>query len=67
MGLCETGMFVRDPSGGQRRLTSNEHDRPHSWSPDGREIAYVRQRPHGDAGEPGVGSSSGRTDRASAR
>lgn len=52
----DCGMFVRDPSGAERRLTSNDQDRPQSWSPDGREIAYVRQtHPAEDPeGEPGL-------------
>lgn len=38
----QCGLFVRDPSGTERRLTSNDADRPGAWSPAGRELAYTR-------------------------
>lgn len=37
------GIFVRDPWGAERRLTDNWEDQGPAWSPDGREIAYVRR------------------------
>ena len=35
----DCGIVVRDPSGAERRLTSNDQDRPEAWSPDGRQLA----------------------------
>lgn len=37
------GLFVRDPSGAERRLTDNWEDQQPAWSPDGRHVAYVRR------------------------
>lgn len=39
----DCGLLVRDPAGESRRLTSDGRDRPADWSPDGREIVYVKR------------------------
>lgn len=37
------GIFVRDPTGEERRLTDSADDMQPAWSPDGREVAFVRE------------------------